>query len=85
MEASPMNGAEDQFVLRPNPVLLASQEDASITKEKADARFEDDARIVDFDDQDPEDPHNWPLWRKWSIVILVATMFMLVYVQCAIA
>lgn len=36
--------------------------------------------VVEFGEKDPENPTEWPLWRKWSIVMLVATMFMLTYV-----
>ena len=37
-------------------------------------------QIVDFEDDDFENPVNWARWRKWSIVILVSTMQMLVFV-----
>ncbi|CAG8958213.1 hypothetical protein HYFRA_00000566 [Hymenoscyphus fraxineus] len=33
--------------------------------------------IVKFGEDDPDNPTQWPLWQKWSIVLLVATMFML--------
>ena len=30
-----------------------------------------DVELVTFPPGDPENPRNWPLWRKWSIVIAV--------------
>ncbi|KAF4610366.1 hypothetical protein G7Y89_g15754 [Cudoniella acicularis] len=36
-----------------------------------------DQSIIDFAPNDPENPLNWPLWRKLSIVILAATAQML--------
>ncbi|KAF7879457.1 hypothetical protein EAF04_000653 [Stromatinia cepivora] len=33
---------------------------------------ENDENVVDFEDNDSEDPLNWPLWRKWSIVSCTA-------------
>lgn len=30
--------------------------------------------IVDFDENDLDNPRNWPIWRKWSIVIAVSSM-----------
>lgn len=40
-----------------------------------------DQNTVDFGENDSENPTQWPVCRKWSIVILVATMFMLTYVH----
>ena len=31
-----------------------------------------DVELVTFPPGDPENPRNWPLWRKWSIVIVIA-------------
>ena len=39
---------------------------------------EEDQNIIDFVEDDPENPFNWPTWRKWVIVILVCTTRMLV-------
>jgi hypothetical protein len=36
-----------------------------------------DQNVVDFDENDPENPLNWPTWRKWPIVWCTATMLML--------
>ena len=34
-------------------------------------------KVVDFEYGDPEDPFNWPTWRKWTIVSLVTvTLFL---------
>ena len=30
-----------------------------------------DVELVTFPLGDPEDPRNWPLWRKWSIVLAI--------------
>lgn len=30
-----------------------------------------DVEVVTFPPGDPENPRNWPVWRKWSIVIIV--------------
>ena len=30
-----------------------------------------DVEIVTFPPGDPENPRNWPTWRKWSIVIAI--------------
>jgi hypothetical protein len=38
-----------------------------------------DPNVVDFDENDAENPLNWPMWRKWSIVWCTATMLMLTY------
>ncbi|CAG8979355.1 hypothetical protein HYALB_00002481 [Hymenoscyphus albidus] len=40
----------------------------------------EDQNIVSFGEDDPDNPMQWPLWRKWSIVLLIATIFMLTYV-----
>ena len=31
-----------------------------------------DVELVSFPPGDPENPRNWPTWRKWSIVIAIA-------------
>ncbi|KAB8296937.1 hypothetical protein EYC80_002345 [Monilinia laxa] len=41
--------------------------------------LENDEDVVDFGENDPENPLNLPLWRKWSIVSCTALMFMLVF------
>lgn len=30
--------------------------------------------LVTFPPGDPENPRNWPLWRKWSIVLVIAVI-----------
>lgn len=35
--------------------------------------------IVDFDDNDPENPLNWPKPYRWAMVILVACLSAMVY------
>lgn len=47
---------------------------------RALANEEEDAHFVQFEENDPENPRNWPTWRKWIIVALVATMHLLTYV-----
>lgn len=44
---------------------------------KLETPIEDVQNIVDFDGCDPENPNNWPYWRKLTIQLLVASMFML--------
>lgn len=31
-----------------------------------------DVELVTFPPRDPENPRNWPTWRKWSIVVVIA-------------
>ena len=31
-----------------------------------------EVELVTFEPGDPENPRNWPLWRKWSIVVAIA-------------
>ena len=33
-----------------------------------------DANIVDFEADDPENPLNWPRWRKWIVLSLVSML-----------
>ncbi|ATZ54111.1 hypothetical protein BCIN_10g01310 [Botrytis cinerea B05.10] len=77
-----------------NPVLdVALQDEALGTKsdrniavplEKPDVSttiidaLNNDENVIDLDENEPEHPLNWPLWRKWSIVSCTALMFMLV-------
>jgi hypothetical protein len=39
-----------------------------------------DPNQVNLEGADDQNPKDWPLWQKWCIVTLVATMFMLKYV-----
>lgn len=41
---------------------------------------EKDKEIIPVSEQ-WDDPTTWPLWRKWSIVICVALMYMLALVK----
>jgi hypothetical protein len=34
--------------------------------------------VIGFDLNDPEDPHNWALWYKWSLVILISILSLIV-------
>ena len=36
---------------------------------------------LDFEENDSDDPLNWPTWRKWIIVALISATRMLVYVR----
>ena len=36
----------------------------------------DDESIVDFEENDPSNPKNWSLLRKYSIILLVSVMLM---------
>jgi hypothetical protein len=38
---------------------------------------EDATNLVDFEENDPENPLNWATWRKWVIIILVASGLLL--------
>ena len=54
---------------------------AELTHEKAASsavQVEENHNIVDFVEDDPENPLNWPTWRKWVTVILVYIIQMLV-------
>lgn len=45
----------------------------------ADIAADDDAHIVDFDgEDDPEDPLNWSKFYKWSIIILISFLSLVV-------
>lgn len=54
-----------------------SQETTEEQLASVSATAEQEGFVVDFDENDPEDPLTWPLWQKWSIVTLVAIMFTL--------
>lgn len=42
----------------------------------------DDVRIIDFDsDDNPEDPLNWTQFYKWSMVILISFMSLVVWIM----
>lgn len=40
---------------------------------------DDDTQIIEFDgDDDPEDPLNWSRFYKWSMVILISSLSLVV-------
>lgn len=47
----------------------------------ADITVDDDTHIIDFDGEgDPKDPLNWSKFYKWSMVILISLLSLVVYV-----
>lgn len=63
----------DQNIAAPSekPVVSTTETDA----------LKNNENVIDLDENEPEHPLNWPVWRKWSIVSCTALMFMLVYVH----
>lgn len=41
-------------------------------------------RVVWDGDDDPEHPHNWALWRKLSVVILLTLLTLVITIQSSI-
>ena len=56
-------------------------EKPAITPSEVQVENEDSRNLVDFEENDPDDPLNWSKWRKWITVALVSTTRMLVYVS----
>jgi hypothetical protein len=59
-------------------VILAPSEKKALLIESAAINSETtatevDQNVVDFDENDPENPLNWPTWRKWTIVWCTTT------------
>jgi len=48
-----------------------------ITSQEEKSTCNDNPGLKDFEEGDTDDPKNWSLWRKWSIIFTVAAMHML--------
>ncbi|TEY46284.1 hypothetical protein BOTCAL_0317g00040 [Botryotinia calthae] len=57
--------------------ITATSEKPNVSTTETDA-LESDENVIDLDENGPEHPLKWSLWRKWSIVSCTALMFMLV-------
>ncbi|THV54242.1 hypothetical protein BGAL_0031g00160 [Botrytis galanthina] len=68
---------EEALATKSDQDIAVPPEKSNISTTETDA-LENDENIVDLDENEPEHPLNWPLWRKWSIVSCTALMFMLV-------
>jgi hypothetical protein len=68
-EDTTRKGRDDLTANKVSPISKIGPKDTNV-----------DLNIMDFGEKDDQNPRDWPLWRKWCIVMLVATMFMLKYV-----
>ncbi|KAF7901700.1 uncharacterized protein EAF01_006999 [Botrytis porri] len=68
---------EEALVTKSDENIASPSEKPNLSTTETDA-LEVDENVVDLDENEPEHPLNWHLWRKWSIVSCTALMFMLV-------
>ena len=54
--------------------LQASSIDDKHPVHDSDLLTDTDPNIVKFEADDPENPLNWPQWRKWTVLVLVSMM-----------
>lgn len=43
------------------------------TQEKAVEQSQNDEKIVTFGENDPENPMEWPAWKKWCVIIIISS------------
>ena len=59
--------------LSPESVASGNTADPGVAPRQVVQRADGtDVELVTFPPGDPENPRNWPTWRKWSIVIAIA-------------
>lgn len=78
---SPSSNDEEAFVgsgSTYDPRLSSSTLNENVRQEQEQGRGQD---IVDFEKNGLDNPLQWPYWRKLSIQLLVACMYMLGYVS----
>jgi hypothetical protein len=63
--------------LQKEPVAAAGSENEKIAEQPLENAFGDsdpDVVLVDFEENDPDNPLNWPSIHKWLIVFVVSWM-----------
>ena len=72
-----LSSVEPQKLLAKEPMAAAGSEDEKVLEQPSEITIGDsdpDAILVDFEENDPENPLNWSPMQKWLIVFAISWM-----------